>query len=45
MMLDEPINGDRFEVYVGQVLVPELEPGVAVIMNNVSSHKRATVSA
>ena len=45
MVLDGPINGDWFEAYVGQVLVPELEPGDVVIMVNLSSHKRASVSA
>ena len=35
-----PINGDRFEAYVRQVLVPDLKPGDIVIMDNLSSHKR-----
>ena len=35
-----PINGDRFEAYVRQVLVPELKSGDIVIMDNLSSHKR-----
>ena len=43
MVLDGPINGDWFEAYVGQVLVPELRPGDVVIMDNLSSHKRASV--
>jgi transposase len=29
-----------FEAFVEQVLVPELEPGDVVIMDNLSSHKR-----
>ena len=37
------INGDWFEAYVGQVLVPELRSGDVVIMDNLSSHKRASV--
>ena len=41
MVLDGPINGDWFEAYVAQVLVPELRPGDIVIMDNLSSHKRA----
>ena len=45
MLLDGPINGDWFEAYVGQVLVPELKPGDIVIMDNLSSHKRASVPA
>ena len=40
MVLDGPINGDWFEAYVRQVLVPELRHGDIVIMDNLSSHKR-----
>lgn len=43
MVLDGPINGDWFEAYVVRVLVPELRSGDAVIMDNLSSHKRAAV--
>ena len=43
MVLDGPINGDWFEAYVGQVLVPDLKPDDVVIMDNLSSHKRASV--
>jgi len=43
MVLDGPISGDWFEAYVAQILVPELKPGDVVIMDNLSSHKRATV--
>jgi len=43
MVLDGPINGDWFEAYVTQVLVPELRPDDIVIMDNLSSHKRAAV--
>jgi len=43
MVLDGPINGDWFEAYVAQVLVPELRRGNVVIMDNLSSHKRAAV--
>ena len=43
MVLDGPINGDWFEAYVAQVLVPELRPGDVVIMDNLSSHKRTSV--
>lgn len=42
-VLDGPINGDWFEAYVTKVLVPELRPGDIVIMDNLSSHKRAAV--
>jgi len=43
MVLDGSINGEWFEAYVGQVLVPELRHGDIVIMDNLSSHKRASV--
>lgn len=43
MVLDGPINGDWFEAYVTQVLIPELGPCDVVIMDNLSSHKRASV--
>jgi len=43
MVLDGPINGDWFEAYVRQVLVPDLGRGDVVIMDNLSSHKRASV--
>lgn len=41
MVLDGPINGGWFEAYVDQVIVPTLKPGDIVIMDNLSSHKRA----
>ena len=34
MVLDAPINGVAFQAYVDQVLVPTLEPGDIVIMDN-----------
>ena len=43
MVLDGPINGEWFEAYVRQILVPELRRGDIVIMDNLSSHKRASV--
>ncbi len=43
MVLDGPINGDWFEAYVAQVLVPVLRRGDVVIMDNLSSDKRAAV--
>ena len=43
LVLDGPINGDWFEAYVTQVLVPELRPGDIGMMDNLSSHKRAAV--
>jgi len=40
MVLDGPINGERFEASVGQFPVPTLRPGDVVIMNNSDSHER-----
>lgn len=45
MVLDGPINGDWFEAYVRQILIPELKVGDIVIMDNLSSHKRPAVKA
>ena len=43
MVLDGPINGVSFQAYIDQVLVPELRPGDIVIMDNLGSHKGASV--
>ncbi len=43
MVLEGPINGDWFEAYVRQILVPELRRVDIVIMDNLSSHKRTSV--
>lgn len=43
MVLDGPISGDWFEAYVRKILVPDLGRGDVVIMDNLSSHKRAGV--
>ena len=43
MVLDGPINGDWFEAYVARVLLPTLRPGDTVVMDNLSSHKRASI--
>ena len=45
MVLDGPINGDWFEAYVRQILIPDLKAGDIVIMDNLSSHKRPAVQA
>ena len=42
-VVDGAVNGDVFEAFVEQVLVPELRPGDIVIMDNLSSHKRERV--
>ena len=42
-VLDGPINGEAFLAYVEQFLVPTLEPGDVVIMDNLGSHKGKAV--
>ena len=43
LVIDGAINGDLFLAYVRQVLVPTLREGDVVVMDNLSSHKRAGV--
>lgn len=38
-VFDGPINGRSFRAYVEQELVPTLQPGDVVIMDNLGSHK------
>jgi transposase len=40
-VIDGPINGESFLAYVEQVLVPTLQPGDIVVMDNLGSHKGA----
>ena len=40
-VVDGAINADVFEAFVEQVLVPELRNGDVVVLDNLSSHKRA----
>ena len=42
-VVDGAVNGDLFEAFVEQVLVPQLKPGDIVVMDNLSSHKRARI--
>jgi transposase len=44
-VVDGAINADVFEAFVAQVLVPQLRPGDVVILDNLSSHKRALTRA
>ena len=44
-VLDGPINGESFRVYVEQVLVPTLKHGDLVVMDNLGSHKGAAIRA
>jgi transposase len=40
-LVDGAIDADLFEAFVERVLVPDLEPGDVVVLDNLSSHKRA----
>jgi transposase len=42
-LLDGPINGERFRIYVEQVLVQTLHPGDVVIIDNLASHRAQAV--
>src|SRR5262245_5373713 len=42
-LIDGPINGERFRLYVETVLTPSLRPGDIVIMDNLGSHKGKAV--
>ncbi len=42
-LLNGPINGERFLVYVEKVLLPTLSPADIVIMDNLGSHKAKAV--
>lgn len=42
-VLDGPMNGEAFRAYVERILVPTLQPGDLVIMDNLSSHKGEAV--
>jgi transposase len=38
-VIDGPINGELFTLYVERVLVPTLTPGDVVVLDNLGSHK------
>ena len=42
-LLDGPVNAEAFKVYVEQVLVPTLDRGDIVIMDNLGSHKGVAI--
>jgi transposase len=42
-VIDGAVNGDIFLAYIRQMLVPTLQPGDIVVMDNLSSHKVAGV--
>jgi transposase len=40
-MVEGPIDGENFRIYVEKVLVPALREGDIVIMDNLASHKKS----
>ena len=42
-LIDGPINGESFLIYIEQVLAPALRPGDIVVMDNLGSHKGKAV--
>lgn len=44
MVLDGAMDTLAFEAYVEQVLIPALEPGAIVVMDNLSAHKSVAIS-
>jgi transposase len=42
-LIEGPVNGETFQLYVEKVLVPTLRPGDIVIMDNLGSHKANAV--
>ncbi|TIX85441.1 MAG: IS630 family transposase, partial [Mesorhizobium sp.] len=39
-LIDGPINGERFRLYVEKVLLPTLKPGDIVVIDNLGSRAR-----
>jgi transposase len=42
-LLDGPMDGEAFLVYIRRVLAPEIKPGDIVVMDNLPAHKVAGV--
>lgn len=42
-LIDGPINGEWFQLYIEKVLVPSLRPGDIVVMDNLCSHRGKAV--
>src|SRR6266404_2886650 len=43
LVLDGPMTGAAFRAYVEQALVPALQPGDVVVMDNLAAHKVARI--
>ena len=42
-LIDGPVNGEWFRLYIEQVLAPTLGPDDIVVMDNLGSHKSKAV--
>ena len=42
-LIDGPIDGESFRLYINQVLIPTLQPGDIVIMDNLGSHRSSAI--
>jgi len=42
-LIDGPIDGESFRLYIDKVLIPTLHPGDIVIMDNLGSHRSIAV--
>jgi transposase len=45
MTIDAPTDGDVFQAFTEQVLVPALRPGDVVVMDNLGAHRREEIAA
>ena len=45
MTIDAPTDGDVFQAFAEQVLVPSLRPGDVVVMDNLGAHRREEIAA
>jgi len=44
-VFDGPIDRDTFRAYVEQILVPALQPGDVVVLDNLAAHKQPEIRA
>jgi transposase len=44
-VVDGAVNGDVFEAFIKQVLLPQLKSGDIVVLDNLSSHRRASIQS
>lgn len=44
-VFDGPIDNETFRAYIEQILVPTLQPGDVVVLDNLSAHKQPEVRA